>query len=93
MGCCVLVHLACCCLTHCCTGKPATTLLDETEDDIVLSEQETSELITEKYSSSHQKYTRQHNDRKVTSLGSLLGMPVELSNRITNKHNNQTYIH
>ena len=32
-----------------------------------------------------QKLNRQHNDRKVTSLGSFLGVPVELSNGIADK--------
>ena len=35
--------------------------------------------------SSHQRHSRQHNDRKVTSLGSLLDMPVKLSNGIADK--------
>ena len=48
--------------------------------------------LTEKSGSSQQRHNRQHNDGKVTSLGSLLGMPVKLSNRIANKKN-QTYIH
>ena len=39
------------------------------------------------------KTPRQHNDGKVTSQGSLLGVPVELSNGIADKNNNQTYIH
>ena len=30
----------------------------------------------------HQGHNRQHNDAKVNSLGSLLGMPVKLSNGI-----------
>ena len=47
----------------------------------------------EKCESSHQRHNRQHNDRKVTSLGSLLGVPVKLSNGIADKNNNQTYIH
>ena len=34
--------------------------------------------LTEKNESSHQRHYRQHNDGKVTSLGSLLGLPVEL---------------
>ena len=34
---------------------------------------------TEKGGSSHQRHNRQHNDGKVTSLGSLLGMPVKLN--------------
>ena len=43
---------------------------------------------TEKNESSHQRHKRQHNDAKVTSLGSLLGVPVVMSNGIavqTNK--------
>ena len=35
----------------------------------------------------------QHNDAKVTSLGSLLGVPVKLPNGITEQNNNQMYIH
>ena len=35
----------------------------------------------------------QHNDGKVTSLGSLLGVPVKLSSGIADKNSNQTYIH
>ena len=38
--------------------------------------------LSEKNEGSHQGYNRQHNDGKVTSLGSLLGLPVELSNGI-----------
>ena len=38
--------------------------------------------VTEKNESSHQRHNRQHNDGKVTSLGSLLGLPVELANGI-----------
>ena len=50
--------------------------------------------LTEKNGeSSHQRHNRQHNDGKVTSLGSLLGMPVKLSNGIADKTNNQTYTH
>ena len=53
--------------------------------------------LTEKNESSHQRHYRQHNDGKVTSLGSLLGLPVELSNGIAaqtkHRNNNQTYIH
>ena len=53
--------------------------------------------LTEKNESSHERHKRQHNDGKVTSLGSLLGLPVELSNGIAfqtkHKTNNQTYIH
>ena len=37
--------------------------------------------LTENNESSHQRHNRQHNDGKVTSLGSLLGLPVELSNQ------------
>ena len=45
--------------------------------------------LSEKNESSHQRHNRQHNDEKVTSLGSLLGLPVELSHRIAvqTKHN------
>ena len=47
---------------------------------------------------SHQRHNRQHNDEKFTSVGSLLGLPVKLSNGIAyqTKHKttiNQTYIH
>ena len=42
---------------------------------------------------SHQGHTRQHNDAKETSLGSLLGVQVKLSNGIAEQNNNQTYIH
>ena len=38
--------------------------------------------LTETNESSHQRHNRQHNDGKVTSLGSLLGLPVEFSNGI-----------
>ena len=43
--------------------------------------------------SSHQAHNRQHKDGKVTSLGSLLGFPVEVSNGIavqTKPNHNQT---
>ena len=36
-------------------------------------------VLTEKKESSHKRHNRQHNDGKVTSLGSLLGVPVKLS--------------
>ena len=49
--------------------------------------------LTEKSGSSHQRHNRQHNDGKVTSLDSLLGMPVKVSSGIADKNNNQTYIH
>ena len=42
-------------------------------------------LVPEKSGSSHQRHNRQHNDEKVTSLGSLLGMQVKLSNGIVDK--------
>ena len=48
---------------------------------------------TEKIESSHQEHSRQHNDAKVTSLGSLLCVPVRLSKGIDEQNNNQTYIH
>ena len=38
--------------------------------------------LTQKNESSHQRLNRQHNDGKFTSLGSLLGVPVKLSNGI-----------
>ena len=47
-------------------------------------------LLTEKINN------RQHNDGKVTSPGSLLGVPMELSNGLLFKkhqNNNQTYIY
>ena len=43
------------------------------------------ELVTEKSRGSHERHNRQHNDAKFTSLGSLLGMPVKLSNEIAEK--------
>ena len=53
--------------------------------------------LREKNESSHQRHNRQHNDGKVTCLGCLLGLPVELSNGIAvqakHKTDNQTYIH
>ena len=52
--------------------------------------------LTEKNEKSHQSHNRHHNDGKVTSLASLLGLPVELSNGIAfqtkYQNNNQTYI-
>ena len=48
---------------------------------------------TQKSGSSRQRHNRQHNDGKVTSLGSLLGLPMKLSNGIADKNNNQTYKH
>ena len=48
--------------------------------------------VTELNESSYQRHNRHHNDGKVTSLGSLLGMPVELSNGIAvQKTQNQQY--
>ena len=47
---------------------------------------------TDKSGSSHKGKNRQHNDGNVTSLGSLLGTPVKLSNGIADKNNNQAYI-
>ena len=45
---------------------------------------------------SYQRHSRQHNDGKVISLGSLLGVPVKVSNGIAvqtkHKNNNQTYM-
>ena len=41
--------------------------------------------LSEKSGRSHQSHNRQHNDGKVTSLGSLLGMPVKLSNGIADQ--------
>ena len=38
-----------------------------------------------KSGSSYQRHSRQHNDGKVTSLGSLSGMPVKLSNGIADE--------
>ena len=37
-------------------------------------------------------HNRQHNDGNFISLGSLLGLPVKLSNGIAEQNNNQTYI-
>ena len=39
-------------------------------------------ILTEKIESSHQRHNRQHDDGNFTSLGSLLGVPVKLSNSI-----------
>ena len=39
-------------------------------------------MLREKNESSHQRHTMQHNAAKVTSLGSLLVLPVELSNGV-----------
>ena len=49
--------------------------------------------LPEKTRNSHQRHSMQHNDGKVTSLGSLLGMPAKVSNGIADKNNNQSYIH
>ena len=53
--------------------------------------------LTEKNESSQQMHNRQYNDGEFTSLGSLLGLRVELSNgiavQIKHRNNNQTYIH
>ena len=49
--------------------------------------------LTEKSESSHPRHKRKHNDGKVTSLGSLLGMLANFSNGIVDKNNNQAYIH
>ena len=49
--------------------------------------------VTERSERSHQRHNREHNDGKITSMCSLLGMPVRLSNGIADKNNNQTYIH
>ena len=46
--------------------------------------------LTEKNESSHQRHNRQHNDAKVTSLGSLLGLRAELSNGIAVQTNHKT---
>ena len=48
--------------------------------------------LTEKTESSHQRHNRQHNDGKVTSLGSLLGVPVGLSSGIAVQTNTKTTI-
>ena len=48
--------------------------------------------LTEKNESSHQRHNRQHKDGKVTSLGSLLGLPVELSNGIAVQTKHKTTI-
>ena len=45
----------------------------------------------------NQRHDRKHNDGKVTSMASLLGMPVELSNGIAvqtkHENNNRPYEH
>ena len=45
--------------------------------------------LTEKNEYSHQRHIRQHNDTNNTSVGSLLGLPVQVSNGIAvqEKHN------
>ena len=48
--------------------------------------------LAEKNECSHQRHNRQHNDGKVTSLGSLLGVPVDLSNGIAVKTKHKTTI-
>ena len=48
--------------------------------------------LTEKNERSHQRHNRQHNDGKVTSLGSSLGLPVELSNGIAVQTKHETTI-
>ena len=58
----------------------------------LLTASETVDL-TEKSGSSHETHNRQHNDGKFTSLDSLLGMAVKLSNGIAGENNNQTSIH
>ena len=62
---------------------------------LVISHQRAQEssLLTEKVASSHQRHNREQNDGKFTSLGSLLAVPVKLSNGIAERNNNQTYIH
>ena len=52
------------------------------------------DLLTKKNESSHQRHNRRHNDAKVTSLGSLLGLPAELSNGVAvqTKHENQVWL-
>ena len=49
--------------------------------------------LTEKSGSSHQRQNSQHNDGKVTSLGSLFGVPVKVPMELLEENNNQTYIH
>ena len=49
-------------------------------------------ILTEKMRANTQRHNRQHNDAKVTSLGSLLGLPVELSNGITVQTKHKTTI-
>ena len=41
--------------------------------------------LAEKNESSHQRHNRRHNNGKVNSLGSLLVMPVKLSNGVADK--------
>ena len=48
--------------------------------------------LIEKNESSHQRHNAQHNDAKVTYLGSLLGLPVELSNGIAVQTKHKTTI-
>ena len=55
--------------------------------------------LTGKIESSHQRHNRQHNDANFTSLGSLLGVTVKLSNGIagekqqSNLHTQGVYGH
>ena len=50
--------------------------------------------LTEKNMKAHTKGTTGNTMmQKFTSLGSLFGMPVKLSNGIAGENNNQTYIH
>ena len=48
--------------------------------------------LTEKNEISHQRHNRQHNDGKVNPLGSLIGLPAELSNGIAVQINTKTTI-
>ena len=43
--------------------------------------------LTEKNENSHQRHNRQHNHGKVTSQGSLLGLPVELQMELLFRQN------
>ena len=50
--------------------------------------------LTEQNVKGHTKGTTGNtNDGNITSLGSLLGVPVKLSNGMADKNNNQTYTH
>ena len=54
--------------------------------------EKTQRRITEKNGSSHQGPNGQHNDAKVASLGSLLGLTVEWSNGIAVQTKHKTTV-